>query len=76
MMNQRATGLTAGEILALGDAHRRGLHPAGVADCLRCTVEGLNRSAGASVAAGVAEHPAVAQVQGESDGRYRTGSEG
>ena len=48
-MTTEQTGLTGGQLLALGDEHQRGLHRAAVSDCTRCVLEGLFRSADAPV---------------------------
>jgi hypothetical protein len=48
-MTTEQTGMTGGQLLALGDEHQRGLHHAAVSGCTRCVLEGLFRSADAPI---------------------------
>lgn len=72
-MTNAPRALTGGELLALGDEHRRGLHRTAVADCTRCFLAGLDRpwDVGGAAADPITD---AATVEGEADESEQHGS--
>ena len=70
-MTAERGGLNGGQLLALGDEHRRGLHRTPVADCTKCFLKDFGLSAEAPVKGEAAGSDDPARTAGEPDGSDR-----